>query len=228
MVLERMLMVHQALGAVLQRKHLELSTPEWKSIPWQEIPKNLKDVLVDVLVDMPGLVEAFDKMQLCTEPHRQEELRRELIQSCWEHDRQLLTWSGLLFKQANPANPPCKRPCKPQSDDIVTHVAQVHGMSLFWATSLVLYSILWTASGTETSLPERTNPIQHLRDLVGAIAILLQPASGLYGQQNAALLLEVALQYAVGLGSSLGENADLLDSLKRLKTDLGKGLENQS
>jgi hypothetical protein len=209
---------------VLRRKQLVLSTPEWKSIPWQEIPRNLKDILVDILVDMPGLVEAFDNMRLCTEPSRQAALRLELVQKCWEHDRQLLTWSGLLCQVVNGNT--SKQPCTtPRSEDLVTHVAQVHGMSLFWTTSFVLYSILWTASGLQADLPERTNPMHHVRHLIEAITILLQPTAGLYGQQSAALLLEVALQYTVAIGpSSSRENEALLETLKALKEDLGNGL----
>ena len=213
---------------MLRRKQLVLSTPEWKSIPWQEIPKDLKDILVDILVDMPGLVEAFDNMRLCTERSRQAALRLELIQKCWEHDRQLLAWSGLLCQvvNGNTGKKPCTKP-RSEAEDLVTHVAQVHGMSLFWTTSLVLYSILWVASEpSEADLPERTNPMHHVRHLVEAITILLQPTAGLYGQQSAALPLEVALQYytmATG-SSSPRENKALLETLKALKEDLGNGL----
>ncbi|KAK4031328.1 Sterigmatocystin biosynthesis regulatory protein [Parachaetomium inaequale] len=213
--------VEMALSAVLRRKQSVLSTPEWKSIPWQEIPKNLKDILVDILVDMPGLVEAFDDMKHCTEPSRQAALRLELVQKCWEQDRQLLTWSGLLFQGVNPGKQPCT---EPRSEDFVTHVAQVHGMSLFWTTSLVLYSILRMASGPQADLPERADPMHHARHLIHAITILLQPKAGLYGQQSAALPLEVALQYTRALSSSSRENEALLNTLKALKDDLGNGL----
>ncbi len=206
-----------------------LSTPEWKSIPWQNIAKDLKDVLVDVLVDMPGLVEAFDDMRLCPEPSRQAALRLKLVQKCWEHDRQLLAWFGLLSRGVNQGNDhgvTGKQPClaSRSEEDIVTHVAQVHGMCLFWTTSLVLYSILRAASGPQAALPHRTDPAHHARHLVEAISILPDPASGLYGPQSAALPLEVALQYIIAMSSSSCERETLLRTLKTLKDDLGNGL----
>ncbi|KAK3906041.1 Sterigmatocystin biosynthesis regulatory protein [Staphylotrichum tortipilum] len=215
--------VEMALAAVLARKQLVLSTPEWKSIPWQAIPKNLKDVLVDVLVDMPGLVQAFDEMQLCAESNKQASLRLSLVKKCWEYDRQLLTWSSLVFREVNTGPQPCSEPL---SVDLITRIAQVHGMSLFWTTSLILYSILWTTAGPEEDLPQRTNPIHHAHQLADAISILLQPTAGLYGQQSAALPLEVALQYttAFSLRIPSAEHEPLLNILRMLKDELGSGL----
>ncbi len=208
---------------MLRRKQLALSTPEWKSIPWQSIPKNLKDVLVDVLVDMPGLIQEFDEMQLCTEPSNQAERRVKLIDKCWEHDRQLLNWSSLVFREVNPGTQPCTDPL---SVDLVTRIAQVHGMSLFWTTSLILYSIFHMAAGPEEDLPDRMNPMSHALQLADAISILLQPTAGLYGQQSAALPLEVALQYTalLGLRSPSAGHGSVLSMLRALKDNLGTGL----
>ncbi|KAH6651042.1 hypothetical protein F5144DRAFT_589364 [Chaetomium tenue] len=71
---------------------LVLGAPEWKSIPWQKVPKDFKDILVDVLVDMPQLVEEFDNMRLCADATKRAALQVELEQKCWEHDQQLLAW----------------------------------------------------------------------------------------------------------------------------------------
>jgi hypothetical protein len=201
-----------------------LSTPEWKSIPWQTIPKNLKDVLVDVLVDMPRLVQAFDEMKRCTEPSKQATLRENVVQKCWEHDQQLLAWSNLVFQEVNAGPQPC---ADPLSVDLVTRIAQVHGMSLFWTTSLILYSILQMATDSEEDLPSRMDPMHHAGQLVHAISILLQPIAGLYGQQSAALPLEVAIQYTAALisRSPSAENQSVLNTLRGLKVDLANGLE---
>lgn len=214
-------MLCQALSAVLRRKRLVLSTPEWKSIPWQKTPRNLKDILVDVLVDMPGLVEDFDIMRLCADAGRKASLRLELVQKCWEHDKELMTWFGLLCQIVDPNKPSC---IESRSGDLVTHIAQVHGMSLFWTTSLVLYSILWMASGPQAELPMRTDPTHHAHNLTEAITILLQPDSGLFGQQSALLLLDVARQYIMSLRSLSPQSEALLEKLKMLRDELRNGL----
>jgi hypothetical protein len=190
---------------------LALGSPEWKSIPWQKTPKDLKDILVDVLVDMPGLVEEFDNMRLCHETGKQETLRLKLLEGCWEHDRRLLGWLDLLQRLINPVNRP------QETRDPVTHVAQVHGMGLFWVTSLVLYSILWEVSSSKETPPERANPLLYARHLVDAIHILLQPSSGLYGIQSAILVLQAALEYIPKIPAPLISIRPLLVVLSPLR-----------
>ena len=193
-----------------------LSTPEWKSIPWREIPKNLKDVLVDVLVEMPGLLEDFDNMKSCKDCTRREELRQALVERCWLHDRQILHWFSMVCRK----DEPCKnKPKEFKMADIVQHVAVIHGMSLFWITSLILYSTLRNASGSESGFTDRTDPKRYARKLSEAIIILNRPSAGLYGKQSAALLLEVALQYTKAT-SSLSEEYELLvETMKTLKSE---------
>jgi len=203
---------------------LALSTPEWKSIPWQKIPKDLKDILVDVLVDMPRLVQDFDEMRLCTEAGRQVILRSALVKQCWKHDRSLSAWSDLVRQIAEPQqtdpqgpSPNNDRCARPNPKNTVTLIARVHGMCLFWTTSLVLHSILRAAYGLQADVPKHIDPLQHARNLAGAITSLLQPEAGLYGRQSAALPLEVALQYTAELRPSSEEVEAILGMLRRLK-----------
>ncbi|KAL2174082.1 uncharacterized protein P884DRAFT_250583 [Thermothelomyces heterothallicus CBS 202.75] len=209
------------LDQVLRRERLVLSTPEWKTIPWRAIPKDYKDILVDALVDIPGLVEDFDKMRLCAEEPRRSHLRLDLVRKCRILDRQLQTWVGLLTRLGAKVG---EHSClDPTGKDLVTHVAQVHGMSLYWAASLVLYTILRLVSGPRARLPEHADPPEHARNLVAAVAILLEPGSRLYGRQNAALPLEIAWQYADALRPVSRDGEALLGTIRALRRRLHTG-----
>lgn len=210
----------QALSAILRRKRLVFESPQWKLIPWREISKDLKDILVDTLVDMPGLVQDFDEIKLCPDTNRQQVLRQQLEDRCWEYDRQLLGWLAKLQEILGPL----QRPPSGGPRDIVTHIAQVHGMSLFWTTSLVLYSILHAVSESDDSLPERTDPVKYARCLVDAISTLLQPSAGLYGTQSAVLLLEIALSFIPIINSMGNSIQPLLNTLTGLKHNWVNGL----
>lgn len=210
----------QALSAILQRKRLVLGAPEWKSIPWQKIPKDFKDILVDVLVDMPRLVEDYDSMKLCADVSKRAALEVELEQKCWEHHQQLLTWVGLLSRLIDASK---ESSGEAREEDLVIHIAQVHGMALYWTTSLVLYTILRSVSKMHGDLPARTDPMHHARNLTTALGILLQPSAGLYGQQNAALLLEIALEYTGTRSTASTESEALFETLKQLKDDSVNG-----
>jgi hypothetical protein len=178
---------------------------------------------VDVLVDMPGLVEQLDRMQLCTNPTNQAALRADLVQQCWEHDRQLLHWLSVVSRLGSPDyNAPAKSNLRGLR--VVTQVAQVHGMSLFFTTGIVLYSILRMVSGSQADVPQRVDPMHYARKLVEAIPILLQPSAGLYGQQSATLPLEVALYYITAMGFPSQESEAVLERLRSLKGELGNGL----
>lgn len=197
-----------------------LGAPEWKSIPWQNIPKDFKDILADVLVDMPQLVEDFDSMRLCDDASKRTVLQAELEKKCWEHDQQLQAWVGMLSRLIDASK---QTSGEPRAEDLVIHIAQVHGMGLYWTTSLVLYTILRSISGPQADLPARTDPMHHARNLTTALGILLQPNAGLYGQQSAPLLLEIALEYTVARSTASPESEELFETLKQLKDDSVNG-----
>lgn len=158
-------------------------------------------------------------MRLCRpDASRQQALRQKVEDKCWTHDQQLLGWLAKLQEVLGPQRPPSKGGPK----DMVAHIAQVHGMSLFWTTSLVLYGILHAVSEASDDLPERTDPAMYARCLVDAIGTLLQPTAGLYGTQSAALLLDMALAFIPMIDSPDVE--PLLGTLRRLKHSWAHGL----
>ncbi|KAK4141925.1 uncharacterized protein C8A04DRAFT_13701 [Dichotomopilus funicola] len=183
--------VDMAMSAILQRKRFVLGNPEWKSAPWQQIPKDLKDVLVDVLVDMPDLVVLYDTMVHCQDnPSHQERLRAELHARCWESDRQLEAW--FAAQEAGDDKESSGQ------DHLITYVAQVHGMIIYWTTALVLYTILRNSLPRHeqpSALPPRTDPLPHAKQLVRSLTELLKPSAGLYGRQNVVLPLEITWRF---------------------------------
>ncbi|KAK3997871.1 Sterigmatocystin biosynthesis regulatory protein [Cladorrhinum sp. PSN332] len=214
--------VELALSGIIRRKRLVFSSPEWKSIPWQEVPKDMKDMLVDVLVDMPGLVEDFDRFESCADPQTKEGLRLALVARCWELDRNLGAWFSMICAIVGPGDPP------PEFvPDLVRLVAQIHGMMVFWTSSMVLFTILHIASGPEAhNIPERMDPMFFALKLANAaLPILLQPRAGLYGQQSAVLPLEILLQFKKPLDRACASQANkdiLMESLEKLQGQLGK------
>lgn len=89
------------ISAMRTRKKTVLSDQEWKTTPWNYYGKTPKDKLIDVLVEMPTLLEEFDVLQLCDDPDKQGFFRRRLIDSCWLCDTQLTEWSSALSLKQN-------------------------------------------------------------------------------------------------------------------------------
>ncbi|KAK0623982.1 hypothetical protein B0T14DRAFT_191973 [Immersiella caudata] len=208
-----------ALSSILQRKRLALSASEWKSVPWSRIPKNMKDILIDVLVEIPGLVEDLDAVRLAKNSDARQALRADLEERCWQHHRDLRCWLGLLSRFVNPCPNPCPSPKPPDPVDVVTRVARVHGMSFFWVTSLVLYSILREVRESQHAAAEETNPLYHVQRIVEAISILMRPEAGLYGRHSVVLQIEIAIRYSLEISPRSGESEALVARLRSLKHD---------
>ena len=172
---------------------------------------------MSIFVDtVPGLVDDFDSMALCGELEGGRPASCcNLERNCWVLDRQLEAWLDLVRQRGQGAR-------SLSTTHLVTRIGQVHGMTLYWTTALVLYSILWAVSNPDESLPERTNPMNHARRLVAAIAILIQPDAGLYGKQSAALPVEVARQWVAAMEASQ-EKTTLMAELERLRMGLVDG-----
>ena len=193
----------------MNRKKSMLSSPEWKTIPWCEKPKNSRDLLLDILIDMPGLLEDLDALNECPSSQERQRLRQELIGKCWMYDALLLDWANSIC----PSQQPFGSSYQPPEDEIVSpqQLAHAHGLSLYWTTCLLLYSTLASASGSSSILlPERTDPRVYIGSIAKVVPVLLRAGSGMYGQHIAALPLGVALQFAMATDSMAHEQAMLV------------------
>ncbi|KAK4449056.1 hypothetical protein QBC34DRAFT_97714 [Podospora aff. communis PSN243] len=80
------------IAAVTVRRATVLSRSDWKTIPWSKAAKSSRDFLVDILVDIPGLLEQLDVIASCADPC----LRNTLAAKCLEHahdcERMLTAW----------------------------------------------------------------------------------------------------------------------------------------
>jgi hypothetical protein len=202
----------QTTYALLTRKKSPLSNPEWKTVPWSEIPKTPKDLLIDIFVEMPTLLEDLDRIRECLDPPSQRHLRRELVRKCWAHATELVDWRARLGI-ADPiyngdADPP------PFSLDLL---AVSHLLCLNWSICLTVYSTLRIASGFQTILPKHTELRPYARKIAEALSVLLHPDSGADGVHVGSYPAAAALTYlnfADGATPS-EEKRRILDAFRR-------------
>jgi hypothetical protein len=184
----------QLLLEVKHRKKSALSTTEWKTIPWLETQKNLKDELLDILLDMPELLKDADRMALCTDKGDKNRLRQDAVAKCWIYDEQLRTWLAVVCPSSTGCAWECQQPnIGPIS---VEDIALAYALQTFWTACLLLYDTLRKASNPGVLLPEHTDPQIYVHNIVSTTPILLNPSSGMYGQHVMILPFALALQYA--------------------------------
>ncbi|KAF9880416.1 C6 zinc finger domain protein [Colletotrichum karsti] len=185
--------VHLAISHIKQRRRCPLSHPIWKTVPWSVIPKSSKDALVDVFVDIPGLLEDLDRLRDCEPGKEKEARRRRLVDECWRLDRELKWWLDNLGPTQELRDLQAKGFDNPTTCDVV--VTSI--MTLFWTTCILSYSTLRLALGPkpDLELPERTNPRIYCTKIANSVEVLFHPMAGTFGISNAPLPIGMSLVY---------------------------------
>lgn len=164
------------------RRRSPLGTAEWKTVPWTRIPKDPKNELLDVLIEIPAILEALDVLADGGEDCQYTEayLHQSLAEQCWLCDSLLQQWASssgencIGFVEEIVAGNDKKR-TTPSSEDI----ARGHLGLLYWTTCLILYQNLCNISACSTShLPKRMEPRQYCRKIMELMSFFQTPSVG--------------------------------------------------
>lgn len=197
---------HLTTGAIVARKKTVLSSPEWKSIPWRSIPKTPKDILLDIFVEMPALLQDIDEMR--ANPFSHPTLQHELVHRCWHYESELSAWRT----QAGIADPTYHLDVELAPPPALDLIAASHILCVYWSMCIIIYSTLHSLSEDETLLPKRANPRIYCRRIAEALSVLLHPQSGVYGMHLANFPAAVALVYLNGVegGGAMSEEREII------------------
>ncbi|TQN66211.1 putative transcriptional regulatory protein, partial [Colletotrichum shisoi] len=191
----RILGFYEIISHVKRRRRCPLSHPVWKTVPWQTTPKTPKDVLVDIFVDVPGLLEDLDRLRSCQDDAVKERRRSRLVKECWRLDGELQWWLSNLSPEKELQELMARGLDNPAACDVV--VASV--MALCWTVSLLTYSTLRLALGAKAKagleLPERTDPLVYCVKIADIVDVFFHPSAGTFGIQSAPLPIGMALMY---------------------------------
>ncbi|KEF54376.1 uncharacterized protein A1O9_09542 [Exophiala aquamarina CBS 119918] len=165
---------------------------EWKTIPWSAHPKWPKDKLLDILVEVPGILQDMAILKTFTrQPEKQHFLRQVLEESCWWCDRQLLLWStscgaavvtfveSLIAVQDLDDN--SKESAPPSTDLAMAHLGMI-----YWTTYNLLSQILSWLRGPgpsredTTPLPPRLDAHLYSHKVALLIPYFKKPGVGFY------------------------------------------------
>ncbi|OHW99584.1 C6 zinc finger domain-containing protein [Colletotrichum incanum] len=198
LVASRGLGLFEAIAACMSRKRIFLSDTPWKTIPWLKSPKNAKDVLTDILVDVPALLEEIDLLTKAPQPAT--EIFNRFIETYRRLDRELSWWLANLSPGSQWLIDLQNRDFKsPTADEVA--LAQV--MTLFWTACILVYSSLYIAlplcpasfaSGI-VEAPQHTNPKQYCTLVANTIEVFFEPEAGLVGMYAAPFLIGIATKY---------------------------------
>ncbi|EGX90722.1 hypothetical protein CCM_07142 [Cordyceps militaris CM01] len=148
--------INMVMLSIGQRKRSPFATPAWDKIPWKKHPKAVKDDLIDLMQDIPEIIEYIDEFKVCTNERRRQDLEMLIMSRCntvradldaWAADRGDSLQRFDCFANIGPLEPP-------KND---AEYAFHHMTTIYWFTSgmiACIKSFLSSRQGEER-IPER-------------------------------------------------------------------------
>ncbi|KAG9506415.1 hypothetical protein J7337_003398 [Fusarium musae] len=133
--------LHLIYPEIHNRKRSAFDTPGWKSIPWSTVPKTPKDELVDILLEIPGLLEDLERE--AADATQQESLHKQLQERCRICREDLRNWCNSLGDASvSFAEELISIPATQDSSLSPEDFAMAHLGMIYWATCSLLYQIM--------------------------------------------------------------------------------------
>ncbi|EWG54342.1 hypothetical protein FVEG_12582 [Fusarium verticillioides 7600] len=133
--------LHLIYPEIHNRKRSAFDTQGWKSIPWSTVPKTPKDELVDILLEIPGLLEDLEREP--ADATQQESLHKQLQERCRICREDLRNWCNSLGDASvSFAEGLISIPATQDSSLSPKDFAMAHLGMIYWATCSLLYQIM--------------------------------------------------------------------------------------
>ena len=215
---------HLVLYALMTRRRCVLAEPAWKWVPWNEHPKSARDLLLDIIIDIPAIYEAIDAINSWPDDDvggqsqyggKKEAARQMTRNGITAIITRLLEWNNA---HAMATVPPSLDDPPPEAATPEQFLA-VHVMTLFWAICIRVYnhecSILRPDRG---EFPDpRIDPDECCRGIVNTIRIFVQPSTGICRQHFTVFPMSTAVHHLIDIGPErmTRERASLWADLNR-------------
>ncbi|XWW92808.1 hypothetical protein V2A60_000735 [Cordyceps javanica] len=90
----RIMATFEVMLSMGQRKRSPFASPAWDKIPWKKHPKAVKDELIDLLQDIPEILEYIEEFKVCTDLGRRQDLEMLIMSRCNEVRADLDAWAA--------------------------------------------------------------------------------------------------------------------------------------
>ncbi|KAF9873536.1 hypothetical protein CkaCkLH20_08995 [Colletotrichum karsti] len=188
--------MHLAIAGCMSRKRCFLSDLRWKTIPWSKIPKTPKDVMLDILTDVPALLQDLDLLQQAMTSN----MSRRFLRTYRRLDKEIVWWLENLSPPQKTLDALHERHYEnPTADEL----AVAHVMTYFWTACIFVYSSLHTTllapleilGADAVELSERTDPRRYCMKIADTVEVFFQPEAGTFGMHAAPFPIGIAMKY---------------------------------
>jgi hypothetical protein len=213
--------------AMRRREPCVFASPEWMTLPWMNRSKDIKDEIIDLMVQLPGMMGEFDDIKAAngtafdSPQHRRNFfLKSKLFQA--DVDRWLVrleSTSPDLLQETEDGIP--------ETFDI-NHMFFAHTRVLYWTTLLRFYDLVTIAcndipvSNSAITIEETMydfNPVQYAFKIAKSVKYFFQEGGGMLLAQSVSFCLGSAnLYFSTGNLRDSVEARTITDGLKTGKT----------
>ncbi|KAI8221236.1 hypothetical protein K4K55_011151 [Colletotrichum sp. SAR 10_96] len=188
--------MHLAIAGCMSRKRSFLSDMAWKTVPWAKTPKTRKDVMLDILTDVPALLEEVDILKSNPSDYN----CQRFMKTYQRLDREIVWWLENLSPPTDILHDLHERKYKnPTADEL----AVAHVMTCFWTVCILVYSSLHAVLSSTLDLPGieemelsgRINPRPYCLLIADAVEVFFQPEAGTFGMHAAPFPIGMAIKY---------------------------------
>ncbi|KAL4957814.1 hypothetical protein BDW69DRAFT_205523 [Aspergillus filifer] len=184
-----------AMSYMRMRKRCFLADEEWRTIPWLEQPKNPRDHLMDILLDLTGMFEEIDTMKATTDIFEKEFSRQNLLDGLCQLQQGLLTWQ--LLHAPHDFEPVTKK-----QENVAPHdLACAHIMTTFWATVIIVVSNLQAICLPGEDLANIFDLDLCCANIARTFPLFIHPAMGLFRTHITTYPMTVAMHYVCAAGA---------------------------
>ncbi|CRL18413.1 unnamed protein product [Penicillium camemberti] len=195
--------------ALKERKKLVFSEPAWMTDPWTHHPKTRKDLLVDILLEIPSIYEGVDNMNLQPDSPAKLRQRFNLQEMVFTVIERLNNWRSNFAVAVACIGPNWQFP----SNMATNEIADAHIMTLYWASSIIAYGVCRAISDGEFDAVG-IDPDDCCRSIIRCIPSFLHPSTGVFRQHLVPFPLIVAARHLKSIQPpKLQEESDYVRSL---------------
>ncbi|KAJ5927865.1 hypothetical protein N7466_006821 [Penicillium verhagenii] len=189
--------LHYALNSMRARQETVLSQPRWMTEPWIHYSKTPKDLLIDILLEIPSIYVAIDKMNAEMDPDTNKLYLADVRSKVLEISQNLVDWEMKFGASNFITDSDWHFPQRTGTDEI----AVAHVKSIYWAICILVSDALPTSLAAD-GCAHQLEPKKCCQNIIHCMPLFLHPASGIFRQHLIPFPLVTAMSYLVSSDTS--------------------------